>query len=69
MTAPRADLGDSIQKAFRNVDDILADIGLDTTEANRRAVRILGYNELPITPENVAQIKAVDEEVQRMFRN
>lgn len=69
MTAPRADLGDSIQKAFRNVDDILADIGLDTTEANRRAVRILGYNELPVTPENVAQIKAVDEEVQRMFRN
>lgn len=69
MTAPRADLGDSIQKAFRNVDDILTDLGLDTSEANRRAVRILGYNQLEITPEAVAEIKAADEEVQRAFRN
>lgn len=69
MTAPRADLGDSIQKAFRNVDEILQDIGLETSEANRRAVRILGYNGLDITAENVAQMKAVDEEVQRAFRN
>lgn len=69
MTVPRADLGDSIQKAFRNVDDILTDIGLETTEANRRAVRILGYNELSVTAEAVAEIKAVDEEVQRAFRN
>lgn len=69
MTAPRADLGDSIQKAFQNVDEILKDIGLETTEANRRAVRILGYNEIAITEESVAQIKAVDEEVQRVFRN
>lgn len=69
MTAPRADLGDSIQKAFRNVDDILTDLGLDTSEVNRRAVRILGYNQLEITPEAVAEIKAADEEVQRAFRN
>lgn len=69
MTAPRADLGDSIQKAFRNVDDILTDLGLETTEANRRAVRILGYNQTPITAESVAGMKAVDEEVQRTFRN
>ena len=34
-TEPRADLGDSIQKAFRNVDSILEDLGLDATEANR----------------------------------
>ncbi len=69
MTAPRADLGDSIQKAFRNVDDILTDLGLEASEANRRAVRILGYNQLAITEESVAQMKAVDEEVQRAFRN
>lgn len=69
MTAPRVDLGDSIQKAFRNVDDILTDLGLETSEANRRAVRILGYNQIAITEESVAQMKAVDEEVQRAFRN
>lgn len=69
MTAPRADLGDSIQKAFRNVDDILTDLGLETSEANRRAVRILGYNQISITAESVAEMKAVDEEVQRTFHN
>lgn len=69
MTAPRPDLGDSIEKAFRNVDDILMDIGLEASEANRRAVRILGYNQLEITPESVAEMKAVDEEVQRTFKN
>ena len=69
MTAPRADLGDSIQKAFCNVDDILNDIGLEATEANQRAVRILGYNQIEITQESVAEMKAADEQVQRVFRN
>ena len=69
MTAPRADLGDSIQKAFRNVDDILTDLGLEASEANRRAVRILGYNQIDITAESIAEIKAADEEVQRAFKN
>lgn len=67
MTAPRADMGDSIQKAFQNVDDILEDIGMETTEANERAVRILGYNSTEITPESVLTMKAADEEVQRVF--
>ena len=69
MTAPRMDLGDSIQKAFRNVDNILSDLNLDITAENERAVRILGYNSLDITTESVMQMKAADEEVQRMFKN
>lgn len=69
MTSPRADLGDSIQKAFRNVDEILADMELENSEENRRAVRILGYNSLEITKESVAEMKAADEEVQRTFKN
>lgn len=69
MTAPRNDLGDSIQKAFRNVDDILTDMELDTSEANQRAVRILAYNGLDITEENIVSVKALDEEMQRAFRN
>lgn len=69
MTAPRADLGDSIQKAFRNVDDILNDLGMELTDANRRAVRILGYNSIEITQDSVLQMKAADEEVQRVFKN
>lgn len=69
MTNPREDLGDSIQEAFRSVDNILEDIGMKATEANRRAVRILGYNQLEITKDSVAQMKAADEEVQRAFKN
>lgn len=69
MTAPRADLGDSIQKAFRNVDDILNDLGMELTDENRRAVRILGYNSIDITQNSVLTMKAADEEVQRVFKN
>lgn len=69
MTAPRADLGDSIQKAFRNVGDILEDMGLENSEENRRAVRMLGYNGLEITEASITEVKAADEEVQRTFKN
>ena len=69
MTAPRADLGDSIQRAFRNVDDILNDLGMELTDENRRAVRILGYNSIDITRDSVLTMKAADEEVQRVFKN
>lgn len=61
MTAPRRDMGDSIQKAFRNVDDILEDMDLELSDANRRAVRILGYNRIEITEENIRQVKEKDE--------
>lgn len=60
MTAPRADLGDSIYKAFRNVDDLLEEMNLAVTEENRRAVRILGYNHIEINEDHIAQIKAKD---------
>ena len=60
MTAPRADLGDSIKKAFRNVDDILKDMSVELSEQNRRAVRILGYNSMEITAENILSVKDAD---------
>lgn len=69
MTSPRTDMGDSIRKAFRNVEDILRDMDLEVTEENRRAVRILAYNETALTEENIEKIKAKDEEVQRLFKN
>ncbi len=52
QTEIRKDLGDSIQKAFRNVDDILEQLGQEASPANERAVRILGYNRIEITAEN-----------------
>lgn len=68
QTAPRADLGDSMKKAFRNVDDLLAEMGLEPTDANRRAVRILGYNHLEITEENLMTVKAADEELRNVVK-
>ncbi|MEY8391190.1 DUF6240 domain-containing protein [Lachnospiraceae bacterium 45-W7] len=68
-TEPRADLGDSIQKAFQNVDDILNDLDLETSEANRRAVRILAYNQMAVNPESVMEMKAADQKVQNLFQN
>lgn len=67
MTAPRADLGDNIKKAFRNVDDILEDMGLETSEANRRAIRIMGYNQITITEENLEKIKKADDKVKTII--
>ncbi len=69
MTTPRSDMGDSIHKAFRNVDPILRELQLPVTEANARAVRILGYNQMELTPENISQVKAADQEVQTLIQN
>lgn len=68
-TEVRRDLGDSMRKAFRNVDDILEDLDMETTETNRRAVRILAYNQQEITTESIGKMKAGDELVQRAFKS
>lgn len=67
-TRPRADMGDSIRKAFANVDDILKDLRYELTEENRRAVRVLGYNRMEITPEHVEEIKAACTTVEEITR-
>ena len=63
IVAPRSDLGDSIRKAFSNVDDILTDMSLEKTSENQRAVRILAYNSMEITPENIEKVKEADRQV------
>ena len=66
MTAPRSDLGDSMSKAFRNIDFLLTDMDLDTSESNRRAVRILAYNQMPVNKDSVAIIKSADATLNRV---
>lgn len=67
MTAPRSDLGDSIQKAFANVDDILADLDLEQSVENQKAVRILAYNRMEMTLENIEQVRQADAQVQHVI--
>ena len=70
MTAPRRDMGDSIQKAFSNAaESLLKDMDLENSAANQRAVRILGYNGMDISEENIQNVKALDEQMQRAFKN
>ena len=62
-TKVRSDLGDSLTKAFSNVEDILQDMGYEKTADNARAVRILGYNRMEITEENISAVKEADARV------
>ncbi|SCZ78873.1 DUF6240 domain-containing protein [Pseudobutyrivibrio xylanivorans] len=68
-TEVRKDLGDSINKAFQNVDDILADLDIEATESSQKAVRILAYNQMEITQESVTSMKAQTELVNRTFKS
>lgn len=66
-TEVRADLGDSIKKAFNNVDDILQDLKFDINDTNRRAVRILGYNSMEVTVSNIESVRDADAVLQRII--
>lgn len=68
-TEVRTDLGDSINKAFQNVDDILADLDIEATESSQKAVRVLAYNKMEITAESVTTMKASTEMVARTFKS
>lgn len=67
MTVPRADLGDSMSKAFGNVEELVQELGLKPEEEVFRAVRILGYNHMEITKENVDRVREADAQVQTLI--
>lgn len=66
MTVPRADLGDSIKAAFRNVDELLTNMGVELNDENRKAVRSLSYAHMELTEENLLAVKGADKTVQRV---
>ncbi len=69
-TEPDKNFGDSIEKAFqRSVPDILQSLGLENTQANERAVRILGYNSMEITEDNINAVKEYDASLNRIIDN
>ena len=68
-TAPRADMGDSIKKAFRNVDDILTDLNYELDEINRKTMRILGYTGTEITEENFERVREATKAVLEVIEN
>lgn len=60
MTEVRTDLGDSINKAFGSVDSIVKELGLDVNDETRRHVRILAYNRMEMTLNNIDRIAEAD---------
>lgn len=69
-TEVRVDLGDNINKAIKaSTDDILSGMGYENNEENRRAVRILAYNNLEMTEENIDRIKDLDKSVNLLFKS
>lgn len=62
-TEIRRDLGDSVKKAFDNIDEVLRANNLDLTDANRRAVRICTQSGMEVTPENIDRVKFFDSRV------
>lgn len=69
-TEVRADLGDSISKAVNaSTDTILSDLGLENTKANRDAVRILGYNGMEMTEDNILSVKEIYSTLNNLIDN
>lgn len=67
-TEIRSDLGDSVSKAIKaSTGDILSDLGYENNDANRRAVRILAYNHMEMSVENIDKVKALDTSVNTLF--
>ncbi len=67
MTAPRADMGDSMRKAFQNVDDILEDLDVEINDMNRKAVRTLGYANMEINRDSIDKIRTATYSVERVI--
>ena len=68
-TEVRGDLGDNIAKAFRNVDDLLEEIGIEVNDKNRRSARVLGYNSMEITVESVEAVGQITSELDDLVTN
>ena len=68
-TTVRADLGDNIKKAFRNIDEILSSEDIEVNDENRRAARVLGYNGSEITKESVKDVSEILGQLDDLIRN
>ncbi len=69
-TKVRSDMGDSVKAALNNsAESILTELGMEYTEVNKRAVRILAYNNMEMTLENINQVKNVDSILNNLMEN
>lgn len=68
QTQIRPELGDRVSEAVAaSTENILKELELDDTEENRRAVRILAYNDMEITVERLERVKEIDADMNSLF--
>ncbi len=60
LTEIRTDLGDSIRLAFANAETLVEELGYENTKENQKAIRILGYNQMELSAENIFKVKEAD---------
>jgi len=69
-TQVRKDLGDSISKAVASsTNSILDELNLEDTKANTDAVRILGYNGMEMTLDNISTVKELYSTLNSLITN
>lgn len=68
-TRPQATYGDSIQTAFAKNAELLQSLGLEASPENMRAVRILAYNSIELTANNMEAVKEYDKKVTDLMEN
>lgn len=56
-TEIRSDLGDNLKKAFTNIDEVLKSNKLELTDLNRKAVKLLAYNNSEVSTGSVTKMK------------
>ena len=66
-TSPRSDMGDSINKAFSNIEDLLKSLDIRVDNETVRAARILGYNSIEITRSNIDSIVSYDRQINQLM--
>ncbi len=69
-TRVRSDMGDSVKAAMENsARSILSELGYEENDINLRAIRILAYNGMDMTKENVNTVKNLDSILNNLMDN
>ena len=69
-TQIRGDLGDSLKKAVQgSADDIIKELGLEETDEDKEAIKVLAANNMDMTKENVEIVKSVNAMINNLIKN
>lgn len=69
-TQIRGDLGDSLKKAVQgSADDIIKAHGLEGTDEDKEAIKVMAANNMDMTKENVEMVKSVNAMINNLIKN